>query len=82
MILQTYGISYTSSRKYFDNNPELMSIVGINMIPEFRILSYRRVRKEWLDIKGGIIDLIESDEENVSTVRFIMHAIILMRRED
>ena len=45
-ILQIYCISYRSSGKFFNNHPELMSIVGIKRIPNFHTLSYRAIRMD------------------------------------
>ena len=36
VILQIYGISYRSSNRFFSNHPELMNLVGIRKIPDFR----------------------------------------------
>jgi hypothetical protein len=46
VILQIYGISYRSSGSFFSNHPELMNLVGISEIPNFRILSYRALRMD------------------------------------
>ena len=72
VILQIYGISYRSSFKFFNNHPELMNLVGIRKIPDFRTLSYRALRIDWHEINAGIIDLIESNGENAAIDSFIV----------
>ena len=71
VILQIYGISYRSSNRFFNNHPELMNLVGIGKIPDFRTLSYRALRIDWHEINAGIIDLIESNGENAAIDSFI-----------
>ena len=71
VILQIYGISYRSSNRFFSNHPELMNLVGIRKIPDFRTLSYRALRIDWHEINAGIIDLIESNVENAAIDSFI-----------
>ena len=56
VILMIYGISFRSSRKFFNNHPELMSIVGIKRIPNFHTLSYRAIRMDWHEINASLID--------------------------
>ena len=72
VILQIYGISYRSSNRFFNNHPELMNLVGIRKIPDFRTLSYRALRIDWHEINAGIIDLIESNVENAVIDSFIV----------
>jgi hypothetical protein len=71
VILQVYGISYRSSCRFFNNHPELMNLVGIGKIPDFRTLSYRALGIDWHEINAGIIDLIESNVENAAIDSFI-----------
>ena len=59
VILQIYGISYRSSGKFFNNHPELMSIVGIKRIPDFRTLSYRTITMDWHEINASLKCLSE-----------------------
>ena len=40
VILEIYGISYRSSRKFFNNHRELLDLLRIHVIPNFRTLSY------------------------------------------
>ena len=63
VIQQIYGILYISSGKFFNNHPELLNLVGINKIPNFRTLSYRALRMGWHETNAGII---ESDCENAA----------------
>jgi hypothetical protein len=72
VILQIYGISYRSSCKFFNNNPELMNLVGISEIPDFRTPSYRALSIDWHGINFGIIDLIESNWDNAAIDSFIV----------
>ena len=72
VMLQIYGISYRSSGKFFNNHPELMDLVGVGKIPNFRTLSYRALRIDWHEINVGIIDLIESNGENAAIDSFIV----------
>ena len=58
IIVKIYGMSYGSSGRFFNNHPELMNLVGIRNIPDFRILSYRALRIDWHEITAGIVDLI------------------------
>lgn len=69
VILQIYGISYRSSGKFFSNHPELLNLVGISEIQDFRTLSYRALRMDWHEINAGII---ESDCENAAIDGFIV----------
>ena len=46
VILEIYGISYRSSRKFFNNHPELMDLLRIHVTPNFRTLSYRAIRMD------------------------------------
>ncbi|MCL4451691.1 MAG: hypothetical protein M1327_03580 [Candidatus Thermoplasmatota archaeon] len=41
VILEIYGISYRSSRKFFNNHPELADPLRIHVTPNFCTLSYR-----------------------------------------
>ena len=69
VILQIYCISYSSSGKFFNNHPELMSIVGIKRIPNFRTLSYRSIRMDWHEINASLID---TGNENAAIDSFIV----------
>ena len=72
VILQIYCISYRSSGKFFNNHSELMSIVGIKRIPNFRTLSYRAIRMDWHEINASLIDLVDTGNENAAIDSFIV----------
>ena len=72
VILEIYGISYRSSRKFFNNHPELMDLLRIHVIPNFRTLSYRAFRMDWHEINAGIIDLMDTGNENAAIDSFIV----------
>ena len=58
VILKIYGVSYRSSRYFFNNHPEFMEMLNIKYIPNFRTLSYRSLRIDWHHINSAIIDMI------------------------
>ena len=58
VILKIYGVSYRSSKYFFNNNREFMELLNITDIPNFRTLSYRSLRIDWHLINSAIIDII------------------------
>ena len=44
VILKIYGVSYRSSKYFFNNHKEFMELLNIKDIPNFRTLSYRSLR--------------------------------------
>ena len=58
VILKIYGVSYRSSRYFFNNHKEFMELLNIKDIPNFRTLSYRSLRIDWHLINSAIIDII------------------------
>ena len=72
VILEIYGISYRSSRKFFNNHPELMDLLRIHVTPNFRTLSYRAIRMDWHEINAGLIDLMDTGNENAAIDSFIV----------
>ena len=69
VILEIYGISYRSSRKFFNNHREFLDLLRIHVIPNFRTLSYRAIKMDWHEINAG---LIETGNENASIDSFIV----------
>ena len=57
---------------FLSDRPELMNLVGIRKIPDFRTLSYRALRIDWHEINAGIIDLTVSNVENAVIDSFIV----------
>jgi hypothetical protein len=55
-LVQTYGISYRSSGKFFNNHPEFMSIAGIKRISTSAHFSYRAIRMD--NMRSMLISLI------------------------
>ena len=47
VILKIYGVSYRSSKYFFNNHKEFMELLNIKDIPNFRTLSYRSLRIDW-----------------------------------
>ena len=41
VILKIYGVSYRSSKYFFNNHREFMELLNITDVPNFRTLSYR-----------------------------------------
>ena len=74
VILEIYGISYRSSRKFFNNHRELLDLLRIHVIPNFRTLSYRAIRMDWHEINACLIDLIDTGNENAAIDSFIVKA--------
>ncbi len=72
VILKLYGISYRSSKSFFNNHPELFDILKIHNIPNFRTLSYRALRIDWHYINSQIIDMINTQNENAAIDSFIV----------
>ena len=66
VILKIYGISYRSSRYFFNNHKEFMELLNIKDIPNFRTLSYRSLRIDWHYINSGIIDIINPENDNAA----------------
>ena len=58
VILKIYGVSYRSSKYFFNNHKEFMELLNIRDIPNFRTLSYRSLRIDWHFINSSIIDMI------------------------
>ncbi|WP_077076271.1 hypothetical protein [Cuniculiplasma divulgatum] len=69
VILKIYGISYRSSRKFFNNHRELLDLLRIHVIPNFPTLLYRVIRMEWHEINACIID---TSNENAVIDSFIV----------
>ena len=66
VILRIYGISYRSSRCFFNNHTELIELLNITGIPDFRTLSYRSLRIDWHYINSAIIDIINPENDNAA----------------
>ena len=69
VILMIYGISFRSSRKFFNNHPELLDLPRIQVIPNFHTLSYRAIIMDWNEINAC---LIETGSENAAIDSFIV----------
>ena len=63
VILKIYGVSYRSSKYFFNNHPEFMEMLNMTDIPNFRTLSYRALRIDWHFINATIIDMIDPDND-------------------
>ena len=72
VILEIYGISYRSSRKFFNNHRELLDLLRTHVIPNFRTLSYRAIRMDWHEFNACLIDLIDTGNENAAIDSFIV----------
>ena len=72
VILMIYGISFRSSRKFFNNHPELLDLLRIKVIPNFHTLSYRAIRIDWNEINASLIDFIETGSKNAAIDSFIV----------
>ena len=66
VILRIYGISYRSSKYFFNNHGEFMELLNITGIPDFRTLSYRSQRIDWHYINSAIIDIINPENDNAA----------------
>jgi hypothetical protein len=66
VILRIYGISYRSSKYFFNNHTEFMELLNITDIPDFRTLSYRSRRIDWHYINSGIMDIINLENDNAA----------------
>ncbi|WP_287961274.1 transposase, partial [Acidiplasma sp.] len=66
VILKIYGVSYRSSKYFFNNHREFMELLNITDIPNFRTLSYRSLRMDWHYINSSIIDMINPDNDNAA----------------
>ena len=66
VILKIYGVSYRSSKYFFNNHKEFMELLNINDIPNFRTLSYRSLRIDWHYINSSIIDMINPYNDNAA----------------
>ena len=64
VILKIYGVSYRSSRYFFNNHKEFIELLKVKDIPDFRILSYRALRIDCHLINTSIIDIINPDNDN------------------
>ena len=66
VILRIYGISYRSSKYFFNNHREFMELLDITDIPDFRTLSYRSLRIDWHYINSAIVDIINPENDNAA----------------
>ena len=66
VILRIYGISYRSSKYFFNNHREFMELLDITGILDFRTLSYRSLRIDWHYINSAIIDIINPENDNAA----------------
>ena len=66
VILKIYGVSYRSSKYFYNNHTEFMELLNITDIPNFRTLSYRSLRIDWHLINSSIIDMINPDNDNAA----------------
>ena len=66
VILRIYGISYRSSRYFFNNHKEFLELLDITGIPDFRTLSYRSLRIDWRYINSAIVDIINLENDNAA----------------
>ena len=66
VILKIYGVSYRSSKYFFNNHREFMELLNITDVPNFRTLSYRSLRIDWHYINSAIIDMIDPDNESAA----------------
>ena len=66
VILRIYGISYRSSRHFFNNHREFMELLDITGIPDFRTLSYSSLRIDWYYINSAVIDIIVPDNDSAA----------------
>ena len=66
VILRIYGISYRSSKYFFNNHREFMELLDITDIPDFRTLSYRSLRIDWHYINSAIVDIINLENDNAA----------------
>ena len=65
VILKIYGISYRSSKYFFNNHREFMELLNITDIPDLRTLSYRSLMIGHF-INTLIIDMINPDNDNAT----------------
>ena len=75
VILRIYGISYRSSKYFFNNHGEFMDLLNITDIPDFRTLSYRSLRIDWHYINSAIIDIINPENDNAAIDSSIVKTI-------
>ncbi len=66
VILKIYGISYRSSKYFFNNHREFMELLDITDISDFRTLSYRSLRIDWRYINSAIVDIINPENDNAA----------------
>ena len=66
VILKIYGVSYRSSKYFFNNHKEFMELLNITDIPNFWTLSYRSLRIDWHLINSSIIDMINPYNDNAA----------------
>ena len=64
--MKIYGVSYRSSKYFFNNQKEFMELLNITDIPNFRTLSYRSLRIDWHYINSAIIDMIDPDNDSAA----------------
>ena len=72
VILKIYGVSYRSSKYFFNNHREFMELLNITDIPNFRTLSYRSLRIDWHYINSAIIDMINPYNDSAAVDSFIV----------
>ena len=65
LIIQMYGISYRSSKKFFKNHPDLKEAICLAEIPNFRTLSRRARMIDWHYVNAMILDLISTPMKKV-----------------
>ena len=86
VILKIYGVSYRSSKYFFNNHPEFMEMLNMTDIPDFRTLSYRSLRINWHYINSSIIDMIDPGNDSAavdsSTVRTCRDTTAQRRRKN
>jgi hypothetical protein len=66
VILKIYGVSYRSSRYFFNNHKEFMELLKVKDISDFRTLSYRALRIDWHFINSSVIDIISPDNDSAA----------------
>ena len=66
VLLKIYGMSYRSSKYFFNNHREVMELLNIKGIPDFMTPSYRSLRIDWHYINSAIIDIINPENDNAA----------------
>jgi hypothetical protein len=75
VILRIYGISYRSSKYFFNNHREFIELLNITDMPDFRTLSYRSLRIDWHYINSAIVDIINPENDNAAIDSSIVKTI-------